>query len=194
MFEVTKDQNLVDTALRETEEEVGVGRHVIRVVAELPPAPSGWACFMAVTTVVGILKAEIELRLNNEVAEAFWVPVQFFLSSEQHSKVRGIWWNSVYDGDSFNYPDLQGGGDTPKLRIVWGLTATVCIAASAIAINRYPDFPYTTRFVYDITVEEYRITLTLLQLAITQEDRLTLQACDDKAVTVMGTIFVNAKL
>lgn len=189
MFDTVKDRNLVDTALREAEEEVGVEREAVHIVAELPPTPSGWTHFMAVTTVVGILKAEIHLRLNDEVADAFWVPVKFFLSNKQHSNIKGLWWNCVSSNDTFNYTDPQGGGDTPTLRIIWGLTARICVAASAIAFNRYPDFPYTTCFVYHVSVEEHRVLL--MQIALTQEDALQ-QECD--TVTVYDEFCANAKL
>lgn len=189
MFDAAKDRSLRDTALREAEEEVGVRRDLVRVVAELPPTPSGWTDFMAVTPVVGILKATIILRLNDEVAEAFWVPVKFFLGNKYHSTILGRWWSTVTSSDVFDYSDPQGGVDPPVQRTIWGLTSRICIAASAIAFNRHPEFPYTSTFVYDVSVAEHRVVL--MQIALTLEEASQYE-CD--TVTVYDTLCTNAKL
>ena len=191
MFDAAKDRCLGDTALREAEEEVGIGRDEVRVVAELPPTPSGWTEFMAVTPVVGILKTEINLRLNDEVAEAFWVPVKFFLGNKHHSSLLGRWWNSVTASDVFDYPDPQGGMVPPLRRTIWGLTARICIAASAIAFNRHPDFPHSTTFVYDVSVAEGRVLL--MQIALTREEASQC-GCNTMTVYDTFTLYTNAKL
>lgn len=190
MFDAAKDSNLVDTALRETEEEVGIGKELVRVVAELPPAPSGWVQFMAVTTVIGILKAEkIIPRPNDEVDDVFWAPLQFFLSNQHHSTAHGRWWNSIASTDFFEYWDTRGGVGAPVWRTIWGLTSRICVAASAIAFNRHPDFPYTTSFVHHVSLEPRRAIL--MQIALTQEDTLQ-HECD--TVIVCNTIRIGAKL
>jgi 8-oxo-dGTP pyrophosphatase MutT (NUDIX family) len=68
--------NLALTALRETEEEVGISRHLVRVVGALPDLIT--VTNYKVTPYVGILESPLEdvvLRpAPDEVAEAIWVP------------------------------------------------------------------------------------------------------------------------
>jgi 8-oxo-dGTP pyrophosphatase MutT (NUDIX family) len=64
---------LVDTALRETEEEMGISRELVEVFGMLPPlwTPSGFL----VTPVLGLLKRPIEIRVvpsPSEIASWFW--------------------------------------------------------------------------------------------------------------------------
>jgi 8-oxo-dGTP pyrophosphatase MutT (NUDIX family) len=71
------DEDIVQTALRETEEELGIGAsHVeIRGILDDLAVPSGFI----ITPVVGVLSGLPPLRPNpQEVAEAFTVPVGFF--------------------------------------------------------------------------------------------------------------------
>jgi 8-oxo-dGTP pyrophosphatase MutT (NUDIX family) len=78
----TTDESIIDTALRETYEEIGVPRQAITVVGQLPPYQtiSGFN----VTPVVAIIHSNQDYLLdNNEVAEIFHVPLQYFISSNQ---------------------------------------------------------------------------------------------------------------
>ncbi|HHQ14672.1 MAG TPA: CoA pyrophosphatase [Chromatiales bacterium] len=72
------DTNAVATALREAEEEVGLRPERIELAGYLPP--HAVVTGFAITPVVGIVPADIELELDRfEVAEAFEVPLAFFL-------------------------------------------------------------------------------------------------------------------
>ncbi|HWI16002.1 MAG TPA: CoA pyrophosphatase [Burkholderiales bacterium] len=71
------------TALRETEEEIGLPRDRIDVLARLPlyEVPSGFR----ITPVVGWIEAPFTLQLDAfEVAEVFEVPVEHFLRLENY--------------------------------------------------------------------------------------------------------------
>ena len=76
-----KELGLVTTALRETEEEVGISREQVSVLGTLPElwTPSGYR----ITPVVGLLRVpidEITFSLSaDEIAEVFWVPLETFL-------------------------------------------------------------------------------------------------------------------
>lgn len=76
------------TALRETEEEVGIPRARVRVVGELPgiwTVTGYW-----VTPVAGVLEVPAEsLRLANdphEIAEAFWIPLRILAAPETYRR------------------------------------------------------------------------------------------------------------
>jgi 8-oxo-dGTP pyrophosphatase MutT (NUDIX family) len=68
--------DLVSTALRETEEEVGISRHLVQVVGTLPELTT--VTNYRVTPVVGLIETPLEeviLRPEpSEVAEVLWVP------------------------------------------------------------------------------------------------------------------------
>jgi 8-oxo-dGTP pyrophosphatase MutT (NUDIX family) len=70
------DGDVVETALRETEEEIGISRQEVTVLGVLEDlaTPTGFL----ITPVVGVLKHLPALRVNaDEVAEAFTVPLAF---------------------------------------------------------------------------------------------------------------------
>ncbi|HVN47575.1 MAG TPA: CoA pyrophosphatase [Bacteroidota bacterium] len=76
------DATVVDTALRETEEEIGLSRTVIRIlgIADDFETPSGFC----MTPVVGFVRSLPMLqRSESEVADIFLVPISFFLDVHQ---------------------------------------------------------------------------------------------------------------
>lgn len=77
------DASLIDTALREAFEEVGLSRQAITVVGQLPPYEtiSGFH----VTPIVAIVASAQTYQMDkNEVAEIFQVPLQHFLTTDKH--------------------------------------------------------------------------------------------------------------
>jgi 8-oxo-dGTP pyrophosphatase MutT (NUDIX family) len=87
------DRDLVDTALRETREEVGIQPGQVGIAGFLSTLPT--VTGYAVTPVVGLVHPGIELVLDErEVASAFEVPLNFLLDSnnQEHSsrEYRGI--------------------------------------------------------------------------------------------------------
>jgi len=72
------DTNIEATALRETEEEIGIGAEHIAVIGYLRTMPT--ITGYAVTPVVGLVSAAAELRIDtSEVESAFEVPLPYFL-------------------------------------------------------------------------------------------------------------------
>jgi len=72
------DQDIMHTALREASEELGISEASVKVLGTLDdfPTPSGFV----ITPVVGLIAALPALRLSeDEVAEAFHVPLAFFI-------------------------------------------------------------------------------------------------------------------
>jgi 8-oxo-dGTP pyrophosphatase MutT (NUDIX family) len=79
------DGSLVATALRETREEVGIERHRIEVLGQLPvyTTRTGYR----VTPVVGLLQPPFEVVPDAyEVAEVFEVPLAFLLDPANHQR------------------------------------------------------------------------------------------------------------
>jgi 8-oxo-dGTP pyrophosphatase MutT (NUDIX family) len=108
------DASSVDTALRETEEEIGLARRHIEIVGTLPDHVTASA--FLVTPVVGIVTPPFDLEAeSNEVAEIFEVPLAFLMDGMHHQRM------------SFELP--EGGGRRsfyamPYERFfIWGATA-----------------------------------------------------------------------
>ena len=79
------DGSAVATALRETEEEVGLHRRYIEVIGTLPDYST--VTRYIVTPVVALVQPEFELTLDSfEVAEAFEVPLQFLMTPAHHRR------------------------------------------------------------------------------------------------------------
>jgi len=79
------DVSPVHTALRETEEEVGLAREHIEILGFLPEYRTGTG--FRVTPVVGLVMPPFELTVDPfEVAEAFEVPLDFLLDPHNHKE------------------------------------------------------------------------------------------------------------
>jgi len=105
------DQDLVDTALREAEEEVGVDRSGVQVLGALPPAHVAVSGF-DVTAVVGWWSRPSAVRAVDvrEVASAPLVPVADLTDPAHRATARHP---LGYSGPAF---EVQG-------HLIWGLTA-----------------------------------------------------------------------
>lgn len=81
-----RDSDAIDTALRETEEEIGLERGQIDIIGLLPDylTSSGYR----VTPVVGLVHPPFELRPDpNEVADVFEVPLAFLMDGMNHQRL-----------------------------------------------------------------------------------------------------------
>lgn len=113
------DGTLEETALRETEEEIGLPRERVRVLGRLPTyyIPSGFK----VTPIVGWVEPPFALRLDQfEVADAFEVPLSFFLDPSNHRLERGERNGRVRE---FFVMPYEG-------RNIWGATAGMLVSLS----------------------------------------------------------------
>ena len=81
----TSDPSPVFTALRETEEEIGLDRSRVEVLGLLPEYRTGTG--FSVTPVVGLVCPPFELALDSfEVAEVFETPLAFLLDPANHQR------------------------------------------------------------------------------------------------------------
>jgi len=79
------DASPVHTALRETEEEIGLGREHVEILGYLPEYRTGTG--FRVTPVVALVRPPFKLSLDPfEVAEAFEVPLDFLLDPANHQQ------------------------------------------------------------------------------------------------------------
>ena len=106
------DLDREDTALRETEEEIGLKREHVTVLGRLPSyeIPSGFR----ITPIVGWIEPPFELKLDPfEVASAFEVPLTHFLDTAKYERR-----NYSFKGRLRHYIAIPFQG-----RYIWGATA-----------------------------------------------------------------------
>ena len=79
------DASAAATALRESEEEIGLSPERVEILGELHPYVTVTAYH--VTPVVGLVEPPFDLRLDDfEVAEVFEVPLEFLLNPSNHQR------------------------------------------------------------------------------------------------------------
>ncbi len=109
------DASLAATALRETEEEVGVAPGTVRLVGQLDPVPTQGSGFL-VTPVVGLAQRTVRPRPDGvEVASWFSLPLAALLAHRPEVEARPL-----ADGASsllYRY-ELEG-------HTVWGASARI---------------------------------------------------------------------
>lgn len=118
-----QDTDPVATALRETEEEVGLARSHVEVIGALPIYSTGTA--YEVTPVVGLVSPGFTLALDTfEVAEAFEVPLAFLMNPANHQ--RHLF---EYEGGARTFLAMPWNGiddqGQPRSYFIWGATASM---------------------------------------------------------------------
>ena len=111
-----RDDGPVDTALRETEEEVGIHRRHIDIIGqlELYRTRTGFE----ITPVVGLLTPPFRTKADPvEVQEIFEVPLTFFLDRENHERHSREWNNQTRSFYAMPYGDYY----------IWGATAGMLV-------------------------------------------------------------------
>lgn len=113
-----EDDGPVATALRETEEEIGLARRHIDVIGQLPIYSTVTA--YQVTPVVGLVRPGFELRLDSgEVAEAFEVPLSFLMTPAHHEHRR-----VAFDSGERRFISMPW-QDKGREYFIWGATAAM---------------------------------------------------------------------
>ena len=118
-----RDEDPIATALRETEEEVGLARRHVEVIGTLPHYTT--VTNYVVTPVVGLVQPDFELRLDTfEVAEAFEVPLRFLMTPAHH---RRHYFEMLGHRRQFISMPWQGRaqGGEPREYYIWGATAAM---------------------------------------------------------------------
>lgn len=117
-FDPNVDISLQDTALRETEEEIGVPRKSIKILGCLDDFPT--MTKFVVSPFIGVIDKDQKLiKDEREVQEILKIPIDFFVSKrsfrEQAFDIEGKKFPIFY----FNYKNKENG----KTYTVWGATA-----------------------------------------------------------------------
>ncbi|WP_199611364.1 CoA pyrophosphatase [Flocculibacter collagenilyticus] len=108
------DNSVVDTALRETEEEIQISREHVNVIGVLPQYAtiSGYM----ITPVIGVIESGYEsVNDENEVVDAFEVPFEFFLYRQNQHQLMVHRLGQQYPIHFMPYND----------KFIWGATAAM---------------------------------------------------------------------
>jgi len=110
------DPDAVAAALRETEEEVGLPRERVDVVGRLDTYVTGTG--FEIAPIVGIVMPPVAISIDPfEVAEAFEVPLAFFLDRRNHQRIER---DMGAHNRSYYVLPYQG-------RNIWGATAGILV-------------------------------------------------------------------
>lgn len=114
------DADAIATALRETEEEVGLARTHIDVIGTLPHYHT--VTHFVVTPVVALVRPPFELALDShEVADAFEVPLRFLMTPAHHQ--RHLFEAPGQRREFLSMPWRSPDRDEPYF--IWGATAAM---------------------------------------------------------------------
>jgi 8-oxo-dGTP pyrophosphatase MutT (NUDIX family) len=109
------------TALRETEEEIGLDPSRVQVLGRLPEYHTSTG--YSVTPVVGWIEPPVTFRADpHEVEEIFEVPASFLLDARNHR-----WESAFFKGRIRNYWAMPYGR-----RFIWGATAGMLVTLQRI--------------------------------------------------------------
>jgi len=117
------DHGAAGTALRETEEEVGLGRRHIEIVGELPRyvTITGYD----VTPVVALISTPFALHPDrHEVAEVFEVPLAFLMTPAHHRRHQFVWEGGPRQFLSMPWQG-RGADGLEHEYFIWGATAAM---------------------------------------------------------------------
>ena len=119
------DTGREDTALRETEEEIGLARRHVQVLGALPDYDLGTG--FRITPVVGWIEAPFETRPDPyEVADIFEIPLAHFLDVARYQRLE-----YHFNGRHRNYVAIPYEG-----RYIWGATAGMLLSLAHMLAPR----------------------------------------------------------
>ncbi|XP_075045096.1 peroxisomal coenzyme A diphosphatase NUDT7-like isoform X1 [Mixophyes fleayi] len=131
------DQSDIQTALRETKEEIGLRPEQVEIIGRLIPCISQSPIYL-ITPVVGIVEDTFQPSPNpSEVNDVFLVPLEFFISTDHYTQMEHNVPNfGTWIGHQFLYHDP----DTKKIFNIWGVTAHFAVLLSVILLGKEPAF------------------------------------------------------
>ena len=121
------DQSVVEAALREACEEIGIDPGRVEVLGSMNPLYT--ITQFHVTPVIGLLDWPVELNLNRaEVAAVFHVPIRWLAQKRNLQVVEHSLWPSGPTIPVYQFQPYQG-------EIIWGATARITLNLLQILHN-----------------------------------------------------------
>jgi len=111
-----EDIDAIEAALRETEEEIGLPRRLVRVIGRLDTYVTG--TLYSITPIVGLIRPPFPIQADPlEVAEVFEVPLSFVADPANHQRH-----SRDYQGRTRHYYVIPY-----EQRNIWGATAGMLV-------------------------------------------------------------------
>jgi 8-oxo-dGTP pyrophosphatase MutT (NUDIX family) len=113
------DADVVATALREAQEEIGLAPELVDVIGTMPHylTITGYR----VTPIVALIERPFQLTLDDfEVDEAFEVPLSFLMDPANHERRRYDW-----EGQSRTFYAMPYAQSAVRRYFIWGATAAM---------------------------------------------------------------------
>ena len=124
------DEDSLQTALRETHEEIGLPGEKVDVIGTLDQILS--IHYHLVTPYVGLIPSDFVPVPNiDEIESVFKVPLAFFMKSENHLSEEKKTFASPVLVHHFEYHEYD----------IWGLTAKLIFRLLEVGLGYVPDFP-----------------------------------------------------
>jgi 8-oxo-dGTP pyrophosphatase MutT (NUDIX family) len=124
-FDVSQDQDITMTALREAEEEIGLDRDQSELIGYVSPQVSLGTGFI-VTPIVSLIPKDFLPTMNkDEVEEIFEVPLSFLIDQNSVQNERRIYDQIEWTVYSYRYFD----------HLIWGLTAQILRKFSGLIVS-----------------------------------------------------------
>jgi 8-oxo-dGTP pyrophosphatase MutT (NUDIX family) len=120
-FEKTRDRSYIDTALRETEEELGIPRHKINVLGSFDDhiTPK----FFIITPIVGYISPEQEMvKEESEVKEIVKIPITFFADGNNYRERTYLLHGNKIAVGKYIYRTSEG-----KKYVIFGATTHIIV-------------------------------------------------------------------
>ncbi|MEZ7823513.1 MAG: CoA pyrophosphatase [bacterium] len=125
----TQDENSLETALRETHEEIGLPPENVEIIGTLDQILS--LHYYLVTPFVGLIPEKFSPLLNTaEIESVFKVPLTFFMNGDSHLAEE---FKTPIANVLVHHFDYHGFD-------IWGLTAKLILRLLEIGLGHIPDF------------------------------------------------------
>jgi 8-oxo-dGTP pyrophosphatase MutT (NUDIX family) len=103
------DRDAIDTALRETHEEVGIAPALVSVIGQMDQVVSRFGYL--VTPIIGVVPKDVELIPDpRELSSVFRVPLRYFIDETPRTDQFGEWFMPAWHYQGYR---------------IWGLTAMI---------------------------------------------------------------------
>jgi 8-oxo-dGTP pyrophosphatase MutT (NUDIX family) len=129
-FDLSEDKSLLDTALREAEEEIGVERHKVKILGCLHDFPT--MTRYIITAFIGVINENQNfIKETKEVEEIVKIPIDFFINPDNFSEQFFEFENQSFPVFYYNYFDKTNN----KTYTVWGATGYLIVSYIEMIYN-----------------------------------------------------------
>ena len=144
-----EDKDLVATALREAQEETGMGPERLKILGTLPPyvAAAAKPYFMITPVLAEVLNYEtFSPKINPvEVSKILTVPLEIFILKKYHKCKEYAYSSGDKNAAIKEKIDFFEFAENDSVHIIWGLTAFVATHVAILLFEQSPEVEFQHR-------------------------------------------------